>query len=383
MRRSPRPLLALSLVGLAFVALLTSACTGVASPKGWASPILLPDDSSEGELLLAAHRDALLALDPATLDGLWAFPPAAGDEDIDVVALYGTPAADDDRVFVSGYDGTLYALDRATGDLQWSFEDPDGPLIGGVAVGQDTVYFGSADTKVYALDAASGTPRWAPFDTGDAVWATPTLQGDVLYVTSLDGRLYALDAESGSELWSFQTDAGVASPPLVDEEAGLVYVGGFDSQLRAIDLETHEEMWSLTADNWFWMRALLADGALYAASLDGRVFAVDARSGDLLWAQPFSVEAPVRAAPLLVAGVLVIIDRDGNVYALDPTDGSAAFDEPLALDSDVLADPLVRPALPSDGDGGEELLVVTTDGDLVRIDGATLRISERIELSGG
>ena len=372
----PRRFFLLAIFAMASLGFLASACTGVVSPEGWASPVL--DD----DLLLVAHRDELFALEPDTMVERWAFPTDRDDDDVDAVAIYGDPAILDDTVFVPGYDGTLYALERETGNISSIFEDADGALIGGVAVGQDTIYFGSSDGKVYALDV-DGAEAWRqPFETGDGVWSTPTLAGDTLYVTSLDGHLYALDAETGSERWSFEADAGIVSPPVVNEEAGLIYVGGLDSLLRAIDVETHEERWALQADNWFWTRPLVEDGVLYAGSLDGNVYAVDALTGEPRWTQPFETEAPVRAAPVIAAGVLFVADRDGNIYGIELEDGLEAFASPLVLEDEVLADLLLRSASPADDDvSPQEVLVVTTDGELTRIDPETLRAIERVDLT--
>lgn len=376
LHRRPRRPFGLALWALAALALLAGACTDVASPEGWASPVQSDDD-----LLLLAHRDELFALTGDMLAPRRFFPPLGDNDDLDPVALYGTPAVTDDAVFVPTYDGILYALDAETSDVDWLF-DTEEPLIGGVVASLNTVYFGSTDGNVYALDAASGALRWEPFETGEAVWSTPALAGGTLYVTSLDGRLYAIDPATGIERWSFSTDAGIASPPVVDEEAGLVYVGGLDSHLRAIDIETHEERWALKVDNWFWTRPLVVEGIVYAGSLDGNVYAIEAESGDPHWPEPFSAEAPVRSAPVMAGGLLIIIDRDGNVYGIDPSDGSSAVGGPLALGSDVLVDPVVRIGSTSDGDAdAAEVVIVTTEGELIRIDSATLQpIGRAIEL---
>jgi outer membrane protein assembly factor BamB len=366
---------ATAVLALVTLGILTSSCTSIGSPRGWASPVLSDD------LLLVSNRDELKALNVNELwisgrpEPRWKFPSGEEDDDIDAVALYGTPAVTTDSVFVPTYDGILYALDRETGAVIWSYET-DGPLIGGVAVSDGTVYFGSSDGNVYALDASSGALRWKPFETGDEIWSTPAVDGDALYVTSLDGRLYALDAANGTEGWSFETDAGIASPPVVDKDTGLVLVGGFDSRLRAIDPATQEEIWSVKADNWFWTEPLVADGVVYAGSLDGGVFAVDAASGESVWPQPFSTEGPVRAAPVMADDSLVVVDKDGDVYAIDSESGaSAVVDWPLELESDVFADPIVAVNTGAEGDQmEEEVVVVTTGGDLVRIDAATLRL---------
>jgi outer membrane protein assembly factor BamB len=352
----------LFLIGLALLA--SFACGRIAKPSGWASPALGDD------LLLVAHEDELFALDAETLSPKWGFPGATGDDDIDPVALYGTPARGGDSVFVPAYDGKLYALDAESGQLLWQepFET-DGALVGGVAVSEDTVYFGSDDAKVYAVDVDTGIERWS-FKTDDSIWSTPQLVGGILYVTSQDGKLYALDANAkGNKLWSFETDAGIVASPVVDEEAGLVYVGGIDAKLRAIDLETREERWSIKAGNWFWAEPHVSEGVVYAGSLDKKVYAVDSATGEQAWSDAFSAESPVRSTALVVNDDLLVFDRDGRVYQLDPATGERKTQAPLILSGDVLSDPvLVETA------GEMHVVVVTTDGDLIRIDPATLTV---------
>ncbi|MEX1253960.1 MAG: PQQ-binding-like beta-propeller repeat protein [Dehalococcoidia bacterium] len=351
--------------------LLAAGCTGVTGPKGWASPV------EEGDTLLVAHRENLIAFEAGSLDERWSFPGSIGEdsEDVDPIALYGTPAITDDAIYVPGYDGTLYALDHETGEVLWLFET-DGPIIGGVIADEAGIYFGSSDGHVYALNPG-GSEMWAkPFETGGAVQSTPALDGDMLYVTSLDSKLYALDASSGEERWSFTTEAGLASAPIVNQATGLVYVGGFDSRLRAIDLDSHQEQWAIEAKNWFWTTPLVAGGVVYAGSLDHKVYAADAATGQSHWEDPFSVGGEVRAGPALVGGRLIVISRDGEVYGIDPEDGSSSGGS-LELGSDVLADPLVV-----EGEDGPEVVVVTVGGDLVRIDPSTLTEIQRKPLKG-
>ena len=81
-RTAPRAgrLASLALLVLAGSAILVTACTSVASPKGWASPVQSDD------LLFISHRDDLFALNPETLIPRWAFPME--NNDIDPEALY-------------------------------------------------------------------------------------------------------------------------------------------------------------------------------------------------------------------------------------------------------------------------------------------------------
>ena len=369
---SSRPRLAvLLLLGLAVLGAFAVGCGNVASPKGWASPAL-----SDGQLVLA-HRKDLFSYDASTLTPQWKFP--TGDiKGGDVVALYGTPAIADGAVFVPTYDGTLYALNAETGAPLWAAPfETDGPLVGGVTVANGTVYFGSSDGKLYAVDAETGEERWPAFKTDKEIWSTPVIAGDSLYLTSLDSNLYVLNAATGQERWSFETDAGVAATPVVDEAAGRVYVGGFDARLRAIDLETHEEIWSIKAGNWFWSRPLVDGGIVYAPSLDQKVYAVSAATSEKEWAKPFATEAEVLAAPIVVGDVVFIADRDGNLYGLDKQTGIPAFAERLKLGATVLSDPILL-----ESDGATVLGIVTTGGDLFLVDPETLQTLRQIRLTG-
>ena len=352
---SPHRIATPALLLLVVLGIVASGCAGIASPRGWASPV------EDGDLLLVANRDVLFIYDEQTREVRRLFPAKDANID-DVVALYGTPAVANGTAFVPTYDGVLYALDIENGLIRWDFKT-GGSLIGDVTVAGDTVYFGSDDGKVYALDAAANGRKLWDFDTGEAVWSAPTPSGDTLYVTSLNGRLYALDILNGIERWSFRTGAGIASPPVVD---GLVYIAGFDRRLRAIDPATHDEVWSQQIDNWFWTLPLLSGGVIYAGALDSTVYAFDALSGVRLWT--FPTESPVRAAPAIAGGVLIIVDRDGHLYGLGLNDGVDMLGGFLNLGSDVLADPLVI-----DASEGERVVIVTTDGDLLRIDPTTLQ----------
>jgi outer membrane protein assembly factor BamB len=357
MPRAPRfvPLL---LVLMAALGLATVACGRIAKPAGWASPALT------NNLLLVSHKDKLYALDPLSLEEKWLFP-GSQDTNVKPSALYGAPDSSGASVFVPGYNGKLYTVAADTGRAGEQPFGTGGPLVGGVTVANGTVYFGSSDGKLYALDVATGAERWQPFVTDNEIWSTPAVSGDTVYVTSLDGSLYAIDAATGAERWSYKTAAGVASPPVIDQSAGLVYVGGFDSRLRAIDIQSHEQRWEIAAGNWFWTRPLVAGGVVYAGSLDSKVYAVDASTGKSPWAKPFSAKAPVQAAPLLAGGKLVVADRSGNIYALNTSDGTLSAG-PLSVGGEVVGDLLTLP------DGN--VLVVTTGGDVVRIDPATLTI---------
>ena len=89
---------------------------------------------------------------------------------------------------------------------------------------------------------------------------------------------------------------------------------------------------------------------IFITSLDGNVYGVEAATGSLIWAKPFTASEGIRGKPALVNKsftggqysslsdkVLVVGSRDGMVYGLDPISGLSAWETPINLGDKVLA----------------------------------------------
>lgn len=337
---------------LAGLSLLATACAAAATPRGWASPVV-----SQGQLYVSLEAGRLSAYEVGSWRFLWRFP-GQNDSKVRPQAIYGGPVAIADAVYFGGYDGNVYAVDRAQGGLRWRFKT-DGPIIAPLALDESsgTVYAASDDGRVYALDSRDGTlrPGW-PFRTDGSIWARPLLDGNTLYVASMDGKLYALDAISGRKLWEVDVGAGLVSNPVLADDT--IVVGAVDRRLYAVDVSSRRLKWPSPprADNWFWAEPLVVGDVVYAPNLDGTVYALSLADGSVLWT--FAAQNPVRARPLLMGQVLVVVDREGVVYGLDAATGSEAWGRQDLLRR-VLADPT-----PVD----DQVLIVAHDGNVFRLD---------------
>ncbi len=124
-----------------------------------------------------------------------------------------------------------------------------------------TFYFGSsADDTVRALSLATGKQKWA-FVTGGPVRFAPSIAAGRLYVASDDGFVYCLDAGSGALNWKFRAAPG-------DRQ-----VMGSGRMISRWPCRTG---------------ALVLDGKLYVTAgmwpAEGIfVYALDAKSGEVLW----------------------------------------------------------------------------------------------------
>lgn len=265
----------------------------------------------------------------------------AGAAAVSTLGATGTRAGSHDTWPTDGYDlgntGHNPGASGPTADVggEWAHETGDS-ITASPAIVDERVYVGSSDGTVYALDARTGDSLWE-FPTGNSVHSAPAVDDGYVYVGSSDGHCYAIDAGDGDEHWQFETDGPVTSSPTVvtgpDGEARLVFVGSDDGRVYAIDTASGEEVWAEEMGAAVTTTPAFApsptdgggtdeeavSGMVYVGSDVGTVFALDAASGSLEWAQP--TQDAVRSAPAVSEGRVFVGSLDGNVYALDASTG--------------------------------------------------------------
>ncbi len=125
-----------------------------------------------------------------------------------------TPLALGSQLFTAGSDGSVYALRRRDGALQW--RQAIGPaqkrLSAPISDGQ-RLYVGAAD-GLYALNAENGRIEWY-FATERTMEAAPVLVGDTIYATCHDHHLYAIYTGDGTERWRYHTTRRIEVGPVL------------------------------------------------------------------------------------------------------------------------------------------------------------------------
>jgi polyvinyl alcohol dehydrogenase (cytochrome) len=140
-------------------------------------------------------------------------------KDVDVGASPNLWRSDGrDLVGVGDKGGVYYALDRDTGEVVWKTSLTPGSAFGGVIgsaafvdgklvmssnVGDAKTNAPTNVSKVFALDPATGTIEWTsqPFD--GKVFAPVSAVPGVAFVGTDSGTMAALDTGSGQKLWTF------------------------------------------------------------------------------------------------------------------------------------------------------------------------------------
>lgn len=282
---------------------------------------------ADGVVYFGSQDDHLYAVDAASGEVAWRVEHRG--------ALGGPPpAVHDGAVTYSGYE-RVTVFDAADATEHWSFAPPGslGDLARSVADDGGAVYAGASQhpgpnqalqegereyDRVYAFDRRTGDRRWR-VSLGDR------LDGDRTppkWVTAADGRVFvavgsgplvALDARDGTTLWRLDDGYGY-NPEVAD---GVIY-GTSDHELAAVDAATGDVLWAAAADR----HPAVGDDAVYAA--DGDTLVARGRSdGRLLWQAAVPDGSPRMPA---VAGDIVYLparrgDGGGPLYAFDAATG--------------------------------------------------------------
>jgi len=269
----------------------------------------------DGVLYIGSDDGTLHAIDAASGRTLWT---AATEPSTN--GIHGTPAVHGSLVLVGAYDGRLYAFDRATGSRAWATKLGD-HIGSSPLVWQDRVYV-SVET-----DRPSGILTVLDFD-GNVLATDPRMMSHphssvgldpalgVLAVGDNTGNLTAWDLGLGLR-FVFRTGNDVKGPIAVAD--GSAYFGSWDHRVYRVDLATGEEVWSRKVPDLVMSGAALADGTVYIGSHDGRLYALDAEDGGLRWS--YQTGGRVYGSPTVADGKVLVGSHDGLLHCVDAVTG--------------------------------------------------------------
>lgn len=213
----------------------------------------------------------------------------------------------------------LVARNATSGEELWRFEggsNPHGSDSAGFksdpAIADGTVFApNEASRTVFAVDLETGVERWS-FEAEDEVVASPVVVDGKVYVGSHDGNVYALDAQTGDLVWSAPTPGRVKSTLVTDGQR--VFAAPTSPELFAFDIDTGEQVWRQSFPSRVFGLAY-DEGSLLLGDGTGRVYAVDADTGDQRWVTDIggsrAVPGAVTESHVYVGGPQVVsIDRE-------------------------------------------------------------------------
>jgi outer membrane protein assembly factor BamB len=193
------------------------------------------------------------------------------------------------------------------------------------AVAYGRVYIANNPGVLFAVQAATGRTSWR-YRSGRCTAASPAVAGGLVYMAFLnllrkgedacnvapgtpgiDGEVVAFDARTGRRL----------------------FVGSYDHHLYALDARTGALIWRASAQDrlgsrgTFYSTPAAAYGRVYIGSTDGKVYSFGAASGELRWSQ--STGGYVYASPAVWKERILVGSYSGTFYALDAATGDVRW----------------------------------------------------------
>jgi outer membrane protein assembly factor BamB len=181
-------------------------------------------------------------------------------------------------------------------------------------------------TSMKVIDRATGEMiRDIPFHGFAAVNCGAT-DGERFYVAGSDKQLYAISLLPAVKIWSHELDANALAPVLCDDtervfvatQAGLLQCLSADDQGQA--------QWRIKFDAAITAPMALAEGSIYVASQEGRVYGLARNNGKAI-----HLPAQVLGRPVGVfAGdsALYVVSSPGGVTSIDRASGKVRWNIP-------------------------------------------------------
>jgi len=252
-------------------------------------------------------------------------------------SFHGDPLVTDDLILI-GTDkscelegvGHVYAFERESGKVRWKHPSTSVPTD--IVQLESNVYFGSFQDKWSSADLQTGGLNWS-FSTGTPNEncdppKSPVAIGNNLFIVGLDGVVYSLDPSSGRVVWKRKLTSSPSTGLAVRDKS--IYVGTMDHRIYQLNAETGTVISELTLEAKPVGRLAFANDSLLmflenASERVGYIISVDSKLAGIRWRQKSSPEW-ASERPHLWKEFVVAGNCRGGVTAFRVSDGMPQWD---------------------------------------------------------
>jgi outer membrane protein assembly factor BamB len=250
-------------------------------------------------------------------------------------------------------------------------EDNEHQILSGPVVAANHVFAMDGEAKVSAFDLASGRRLWQavlePKDEDDRYFGGGVAYDNGrVFVTTGFAKVYALNADSGAVIWEAPAAAPMRAAPTVAD--GRVFAITLENQLLVLSADDGHELWThsgLTEGTGIIGGAspAVSGPIVIAPYSSGELFAIRVENGRVLWSESMSPVERVSAVSVLadISG-RPVIDRDlvfatshaGRSVAIELRRGGRAWE----LNAGGTGDPWIA---------GDTVFLVTKDAQMLAV----------------
>jgi outer membrane protein assembly factor BamB len=240
------------------------------------------------------------------------------------------------RAYTGSSNGTVRALDVATGAIVWTKRLPGGTYYA-PAVGYGRVFV-TVDKALFALSATSGALIYRVDHASEVSYSAPLLAGNVVYVRDASGTVFGYDPKAtGAVAPLFSLAVSASADPSVGN--GAIYVPSTDGCIHAFSTSgctgTCPSLWTSAPIGVAYLPAAVWPPRLVATvfgETDVKTVALDTTTGATLWSTTLTGAAEATGPAVGYGRAFVSTQGPNEVWALSLTDGSIAWKAPLSGD---------------------------------------------------
>ncbi|PZX56769.1 outer membrane protein assembly factor BamB family protein [Algoriphagus chordae] len=243
---------------------------------------------TDGEIVYTGFAEALSALDAASGNIIWTSKKGGGGEGTTPTMTIA------DSVLITGrHWGSLDAFDRFTGKFLWSRSDQGLRFRDGViAYKEGSLWVAEQDT-FHEIDLKTGeTKRTFATAMKNTGTSSPIVLKDRVILAGSNPGLASFDRTTGQKLWEFEVDPALFYTPSY-----------FKDQQQSLE-----------------STPILVGDHLVFGAMDGKVYAVEANTGRLLWKRYLG--APIMTSAAISDKGFYICDFAGNIYYYESLNGT-------------------------------------------------------------
>jgi len=247
-----------------------------------------------------------------------------------------SPAVSDGKVVTLGVDGVLSCLDKNSGKVVWRKDEFKAvpkffPAMSPIIVDKMCIAHlgGSNQGYIIAFDLDTGKEKWRWSGDGPEYSSPVLLTADKIkqVVFPTEKNIVGIAVEDGRLLWQVSTAgqqmAFNCATPIVDDQTVIYTKKGIGTKALTVQKQGNsfnvKELWSNSEYAAEFNTPVLKDGLLYGLSERGRLYCMNAGTGQLAWADGTSHK---NFGSLLDAGSVILAltsDPDFIVFKPDGT----------------------------------------------------------------
>ncbi|MDP1658625.1 MAG: outer membrane protein assembly factor BamB, partial [Methylotenera sp.] len=239
-----------------------------------------------------------------------------------------SPVVEAGYAYAASASGEVFKLDLTNVSQRWRVKTGE-KLSGGVGVGGSLVMVGTQKGIIYAYDNA-GKLQWKSKLSSEVLSAPKYFDGVVIARTG-DSRIYGINANDGSRKWVYDRTSPaltLRSSAGVVVDGGAVYAGFGGGKLVAVRADNGKILWEASVAQPKGVTEIeriaditslpVVDGPLvYAVAYQGKIAAVDRTTGRVIWNRDISSLSGLNVQD----GRIFVSHAAGSIYALDYTTG--------------------------------------------------------------